>query len=137
MCWWRRTMKMEAEQGLTSYYSILGVSSESSIEEIKRAYRKLAMVRTVNAWFSWFDFSFFKIFFAFFRGCTCNKLMNWVVLLYMVQQWHPDRWTRTPALLGEAKRKFQQIQEAYSGKLLTFGFNCVLFLIGFECANYI
>ncbi|CAK7326723.1 unnamed protein product [Dovyalis caffra] len=58
--------------GSPSYYSILGVSSESSIDEIKRAYRKLAM------------------------------------------RWHPDRWTRTPSLLGEAKRKFQQIQEAYS-----------------------
>ena len=36
-------------------------------------------------------------------------------ILFLVQQWHPDRWTRTPSLLGEAKRKFQQIQEAYSG----------------------
>lgn len=34
-----------------------------------------------------------------------------------MQQWHPDRWTRTPSLLGEAKRKFQQNQEAYSGKV--------------------
>ncbi|KAL5553398.1 hypothetical protein UlMin_040799 [Ulmus minor] len=59
-------------RGLTSYYSVLGVSSGSSIEEIRRAYRKLAM------------------------------------------QWHPDRWTRSPSLVGEAKRKFQQIQEAYS-----------------------
>ncbi|XP_054810745.1 uncharacterized protein LOC129312158 [Prosopis cineraria] len=56
----------------SSYYSILGVDSDSSLEEIRRAYRKLAM------------------------------------------RWHPDRWTRTPSLLGEAKRKFQQIQEAYS-----------------------
>ncbi|XP_047151879.1 chaperone protein DnaJ-like isoform X2 [Vigna umbellata] len=46
--------------------------SDSSVEEIKRAYRKLAM------------------------------------------QWHPDRWTKMPSLLGEAKHKFQQIQEAYS-----------------------
>lgn len=65
-------MGADQQQGLPSYYSILGVSSESSINEIKRAYRKLAM------------------------------------------QWHPDRLTRTPSLLGEAKRKFQQIQEAYA-----------------------
>ncbi|KAF8394626.1 hypothetical protein HHK36_020840 [Tetracentron sinense] len=29
-------------------------------------------------------------------------------------KWHPDRWTRTPTVAGEAKRRFQQIQEAYS-----------------------
>ncbi|KAJ9135796.1 hypothetical protein P3X46_032932 [Hevea brasiliensis] len=68
-------MMMETEhgqRGTLSYYTILGVSADSSIEDIKRAYRRLAM------------------------------------------QWHPDRWTKTPALLSEAKRKFQQIQEAYS-----------------------
>ncbi|WCJ33531.1 Chaperone DnaJ-domain superfamily protein [Euphorbia peplus] len=32
----------------------------------------------------------------------------------LAMQWHPDRWTRTPSLLTEAKRKFQQIQHAYS-----------------------
>ncbi|XP_020239344.1 uncharacterized protein LOC109818313 [Cajanus cajan] len=64
---------MEARgEGSMSYYNVLGVSSDSDVEEIKRAYRKLAL------------------------------------------QWHPDRWTRTPSLLAEAKRKFQQIQEAYS-----------------------
>ncbi|XVE74711.1 hypothetical protein DITRI_Ditri12bG0039400 [Diplodiscus trichospermus] len=63
---------MEAEQGLPSYYNVLGVEADASTEDIKRAYRRLAM------------------------------------------QWHPDRWTRTPSLLGEAKCKFQQIQEAYS-----------------------
>ncbi|XP_021292916.1 dnaJ homolog subfamily B member 7 [Herrania umbratica] len=63
---------MEAEHGLPSYYNVLGVKLDASTQDIKRAYRKLAM------------------------------------------QWHPDRWTRTPSLLGEAKRKFQQIQEAYS-----------------------
>nr|GMD24844.1 chaperone protein DnaJ-like [Ipomoea batatas] len=55
-----------------SYYTILGVSEGSSNEELRRAYRKLAM------------------------------------------QWHPDKWTKNPSLLGEAKRRFQQIQEAYS-----------------------
>ncbi|XP_050373258.1 uncharacterized protein LOC126790923 [Argentina anserina] len=55
-----------------SYYSVLGVDSESSTDEIKSAYRKLAM------------------------------------------RYHPDRWTRSPSLLGEAKRRFQEIQEAYS-----------------------
>lgn len=34
----------EADCGTSSYYSILGVSSGSSIDEIRRAYRKLAMV---------------------------------------------------------------------------------------------
>ncbi|CAN4121695.1 unnamed protein product [Withania somnifera] len=64
---------MEFQERLpNSYYSVLGVNVDSSDEEIRRAYRKLAM------------------------------------------QWHPDKWTRTPSLLGEAKRKFQQIQEAYS-----------------------
>ncbi|CAK9154768.1 unnamed protein product [Ilex paraguariensis] len=63
---------MESNKRLPSYYSILGICTDSSGEDIRRAYRKLAM------------------------------------------QWHPDKWTRTPSLLGEAKLKFQQIQEAYS-----------------------
>lgn len=49
---------------------------------------------------------------------------------FWLQQWHPDKWTRTPSLLGEAKRKFQQIQEAYSGKVAIFsiGINMCLFV---------
>ncbi|KAA8543058.1 hypothetical protein F0562_021447 [Nyssa sinensis] len=29
-------------------------------------------------------------------------------------KWHPDRWMRDPTIAGEAKQRFQQIQEAYS-----------------------
>ncbi|GJU97469.1 chaperone protein DnaJ-like protein [Tanacetum coccineum] len=63
---------MESNEGCSSYYSVLGVSVDSSDDQIRRAYRKLAM------------------------------------------QWHPDKWTKNPSLLGKAKHKFQQIQEAYS-----------------------
>ncbi|KAJ1417167.1 DnaJ domain containing protein [Sesbania bispinosa] len=31
-----------------------------------------------------------------------------------MKKWHPDKWARNPATAGEAKRRFQQIQEAYS-----------------------
>ncbi|XP_074383285.1 uncharacterized protein LOC141724889 [Apium graveolens] len=55
-----------------NYYKVLGLCSDSSDHDIRRAYRKLAM------------------------------------------QWHPDKWTKSPELCGVAKRKFQQIQEAYS-----------------------
>ncbi|KAD4983087.1 hypothetical protein E3N88_19758 [Mikania micrantha] len=65
-------MGMELNQGSPSYYGILGVSIDSSDEQIRRAYRNLAM------------------------------------------QWHPDKWMKNPSLLGKAKSKFQQIQEAYS-----------------------
>lgn len=37
-------MKMKDERRSESYYSILGVNVDSSVEEIRRAYRKLAMV---------------------------------------------------------------------------------------------
>ncbi|XP_068660991.1 uncharacterized protein [Aristolochia californica] len=29
-------------------------------------------------------------------------------------KWHPDKWTKNPTVAAEAKRRFQQIQEAYS-----------------------
>ncbi|KAL6557957.1 hypothetical protein OROMI_018307 [Orobanche minor] len=29
-------------------------------------------------------------------------------------KWHPDRWTKNPSDAGEAKRRFQKIQEAYT-----------------------
>ncbi|CAN1354978.1 Chaperone protein DnaJ, partial [Linum perenne] len=33
----------------------------------------------------------------------------------ILQRWHPDKWSRNPGLAAaDAKRRFQQIQEAYS-----------------------
>lgn len=32
----------------------------------------------------------------------------------LAMKWHPDRYARNPGVAGEAKRRFQQIQEAYS-----------------------
>lgn len=33
----------------------------------------------------------------------------------MLKKWHPDRWMKDPLVAGEAKCRFQQIQEAYAG----------------------
>ncbi|XP_078439284.1 uncharacterized protein LOC144709581 [Wolffia australiana] len=30
------------------------------------------------------------------------------------RKWHPDKWTKDPAVAAEAKQRFQRIQEAYS-----------------------
>ncbi|KAL4376841.1 hypothetical protein GQ457_02G036750 [Hibiscus cannabinus] len=32
----------------------------------------------------------------------------------LAMKWHPDRYATNPGVAGEAKRRFQQIQEAYS-----------------------
>ncbi|KAH7521108.1 hypothetical protein ACOSP7_008856 [Xanthoceras sorbifolium] len=32
----------------------------------------------------------------------------------LAMKWHPDRFAKNPSVAGEAKRRFQQIQEAYS-----------------------
>jgi len=44
--WLKRVTMDDYSEGplSSSYYSILGVSSDSSLDEIRRAYRKLAMV---------------------------------------------------------------------------------------------
>lgn len=48
-----------------------------------------------------------------------------------MQQWHPDKWTKSPELCGVAKRKFQQIQEAYSGITHLHHKLCYVFMV--EC----
>ncbi|XP_052881590.1 uncharacterized protein LOC108461888 isoform X1 [Gossypium arboreum] len=94
-CWEKKveSVMMEGEPALPSYYNVLGVKVDASIQDIKRAYRKLAMLYK--------KFEEPQLMVCLF--CECEE-----------QQWHPDRWTRTPSLLSEAKHKFQQIQEAYS-----------------------
>ena len=52
--------------------------------------------------------------FLFFSRCIFCFLGFWF-LVGFVKKWHPDRWAKNQALAGEAKRRFQQIQEAYSG----------------------
>ncbi|KAJ8752520.1 hypothetical protein K2173_004808 [Erythroxylum novogranatense] len=32
----------------------------------------------------------------------------------LAMKWHPDKWAKNPSVAGDAKRRFQQIQEAYS-----------------------
>ncbi|XP_022991262.1 uncharacterized protein LOC111487967 isoform X2 [Cucurbita maxima] len=62
----------ENSGGECCYYSVLGLCKQASGDEIRGAYRKLAM------------------------------------------KWHPDRWMKDPKMAAESKRRFQQIQEAYS-----------------------
>lgn len=45
-----------------------------------------------------------------------------------MKKWHPDRYARTPDVAGEAKRRFQQIQEAYSGHFTLFSLPLNIFL---------
>lgn len=100
------------EQSSPAYYKVLGVTVDSSVEEIKQAYRKLAMV----------IYSDFKIFFFFYLFLFVYFLLLNLDLcsFFVVKKWHPDKWTKNPSLLGEAKSKFQQIQEAYSGGFFFF-----------------
>ncbi|KAJ4909545.1 DnaJ domain protein [Raphanus sativus] len=54
------------------------------------------------------------------RGKYDERITNWLwwfIVDYRsltVKKWHPDRWTKDHFGSGEAKRRFQQIQEAYS-----------------------
>lgn len=104
--------------GSDSYYTILGVGSDCSAEEIRRAYRRLAMVPSEIP-FSGKSQIELQIEMPNF-GCVA------------VQRWHPDRWARrraAPALLSNAKAKFQQIQQAYSGNFNSLTNPKLLFLL--------
>ncbi|KAF3793823.1 DnaJ-like protein subfamily B member 6 [Nymphaea thermarum] len=46
------------------------------------------------------------------RGASVTEIRR--AYRKLALQWHPDRWTRDPSVAGEAKRQFQQIQEAYA-----------------------
>jgi|APAra0007618328_1042625.scaffolds.fasta_scaffold36478_1 hypothetical protein len=65
-----------------------------------------------------------QIFFVFDRRIF---VVNLRILVFLVKKWHPDRYARNPGVAGEAKRRFQQIQEAYSGNF-TFCFQKYLLI---------
>ena len=58
------------------------------------------------------------LFFLIFVIVLCYEFCSQKILIYLyvnLKKWHPDRWMKDPKIAGEAKRRFQQIQEAYSG----------------------
>ncbi|EXB75967.1 DnaJ homolog subfamily B member 6 [Morus notabilis] len=79
-------MDRGGSNGGSCYYAVLGIRKDVSFADVRTAYRKLALVK--------------------YRQTTAFCSLSF--------KWHPDRWTRNPAVAGEAKRRFQQIQEAYS-----------------------
>ena len=38
-----------------------------------------------------------------------------IYIYIYIQNWHPNRWMKDPKVVKEAKKRFQRIQEAYSG----------------------
>lgn len=66
---------MEADQGSRSYYSILGVGAHSSDDEIRRAYRKLAMVCMLTTLVNLCIFLFFLNLKRFGDGIRVNLLL--------------------------------------------------------------
>lgn len=90
----------------SSYYNVLGIRKDASVSDVRAAYRKLAMVPSSTAPSKYLRFFFFDQF-SFY-------------LTYLMKKWHPDRYARNPGVAGEAKRRFQQIQEAYSGHFTLF-----------------
>lgn len=41
---------------------------------------------------------------------------------FSLKKWHPDKFVKNPSVAGEAKLRFQQIQEAYSGSFVLLSF---------------
>lgn len=91
----------------SSYYNVLGIRKDASVSDIRTAYRKLAMVLSIQSP-SVFDRRIFVL------------NLRILVFFFVVKKWHPDRYARNPGVAGEAKRRFQQIQEAYSGNFTFF-----------------
>lgn len=51
-----------------------------------------------------------------------------MLLVLDYKKWHPDRWIKDPKLALEAKKRFQHIQEAYSGVFFIFVNNLIIYL---------
>ncbi|RVW97891.1 hypothetical protein CK203_021240 [Vitis vinifera] len=94
-------MDPEGGSAGSCYYSVLGIRRDASSSDIRTAYRKLALVRlpSPKPSFSFLSFSFLGVFFDF--GGVCEEVA-------------PGPVGEESGAAGEAKRRFQQIQEAYS-----------------------
>lgn len=103
--------------GSLSYYAILGIRKDASFSDIRSAYHKLAMVTILTSFHKSTTFFFLS------RQKFSDRLNFFFVFLVIMKKWHPDRSAKNPGVAGEAKRRFQQIQEAYSGNVIE---TCIL-----------
>lgn len=71
-----------------------------------------------------FLIKFFLFFFKFGRGGSPLK------------KWHPDKWVRNQVVAAEAKWRFQQIQEAYSGRIYCYYYYFLTPIIKSSCSNF-
>lgn len=108
----------------SSYYSVLGIRKDASVSDIRTAYRKLAMVLLDPDTHSL---------------SLLGILVFWSILFFsltqfLLKKWHPDRYAKNPGVAGEAERRFQQIQEAYSGRIIFL--TSVILVVIFFSRNY-
>ena len=104
---------IEAVTSNTScYYRVLGLCKQATSHDIRRAYRRLALVNL--------DANSQHVVFCL-TICFCTVII-YGLQIQLLQKWHPDRWIKNPnsALAGEAKLRFQQVHEAYSGNYSNF-----------------